>query len=626
MTAETLTATPGAAREGAASEGTGVRAELVRVLFGDDHRAVHGPWRALLTTESFRRRSGLTPDEELRLGYGRLRILNSTLDSAFRLAADPVALASMHEWLSPVDTTLTTVAGIHYNLFLGTLLDHDADVRRDLSPFADLTRVGTFLCTELDHGNDATALETTAEYDRARDGFLLRTPHAGAQKFMPNTSTAGGPKSAVVAARLLVDGRDLGAFLFLTALTGADAPLPGVRVRPLPRRMGSAVDHCLTSFDGVFVPRAALLSGAQGRLDAAGAFSSEVVNRRSRFLLSIGRVTAGKLSMSACAVGSVRAALAVAVRYGSHRLIGGVRMAERVPVMAHRTHYAPLAGALATAYAMTLLHRTVLRTWAEHDGTDRAEAERLVALAKAWLTWEGRAVLTECRERCGAQGLLENNGLAALVTGIEGAITAEGDNLAIHAKAAAGMVAAWWPPRPPARPAGRELTDPAFLRELLAAVECVELDRARAAMGEAPPGDALGRWNAGASAALRAATAHIQLRAAEAVARAADALPPDSAAGELLHTLGRLFALERIAPHIGDLLNEGFAEGRHVGALPAEVDRLAARVAGEAQLLAGAFDLPDEWLADVPLAGAGYAAAYDDPGGPWHRTAGEVRR
>ncbi|NDZ83702.1 acyl-CoA oxidase, partial [Streptomyces sp. SID10853] len=124
------------------------------------------------------------------------------------------------------------------------------------------------------------------------------------------------------------------------------------------------------------------------------------------------------------------------------------------------------------------------------------------------------------------------------------------------------------------------------------------------------------------------ATAHAQLRAAEAVAVAADAQPPDSAAGELLHTLGRLFALERIAPRSGDLLNGGFMEGRHIAALPAEVDRLAARVAGQARLLTEAFDLPGEWLADVPLtarAAAECPSAYDDPEGPWHRTAGEAR-
>ncbi|NEE15252.1 acyl-CoA oxidase, partial [Streptomyces sp. SID7499] len=90
------------------------------------------------------------------------------------------------------------------------------------------------------------------------------------QKFMPNTSPAGGPKSGVVAARLLVDGADHGVFLFLVPLTDAHRALPGVRVRRLPTRMGSPVDHCLTSFDRRFVPRDALLAGQQGRIGDDG--------------------------------------------------------------------------------------------------------------------------------------------------------------------------------------------------------------------------------------------------------------------------------------------------------------------------------------------------------------------
>lgn len=128
------------------------------------------------------------------LTYERLRVLNDCLDSGARLAADPRALAALHEWLGPVDPALATVAGIHYNLFLGTLLDHEGDTRRDLSDFLRLRSIGTFLCTEVAHGNDVAAVETVAAYERARDGFVLRTPHAGAQKFMPNTSTAGAPR------------------------------------------------------------------------------------------------------------------------------------------------------------------------------------------------------------------------------------------------------------------------------------------------------------------------------------------------------------------------------------------------------------------------------------------------
>ena len=72
-------------------------------------------------------------------------------------------------------------------------------------------------------------------------------------------SLAGGPKSAVVAARLLVDGEDQGVFLFLTPLSDERGHLPGVRVRRLADRTGTPVDHCLTSFDHVRLPREAML-------------------------------------------------------------------------------------------------------------------------------------------------------------------------------------------------------------------------------------------------------------------------------------------------------------------------------------------------------------------------------
>ncbi|MFF2864613.1 acyl-CoA dehydrogenase [Streptomyces rubiginosohelvolus] len=590
---------------------------LTAVLFGPNFRQEHGFWRRLVTTEPFRRPGGGTPDERLALSYHRLRILNNALDSGARLAADPRALAALHEWLGPVDPALTTVAGIHYNLFLGSLLDHDADTRRDVSDFLALRRVGTFLCTEVAHGNDAAAIETTATYDRERDGFVLHTPHAGAQKFMPNTSPAGGPKSGVVAARLLADGADHGVFLFLAPLTDAHRALPGVRVRRLPARMGSPVDHCLTSFDRCFVPREALLAGQQGRIGDDGRFHSEVPNRRRRFLTSIGRVTPGKLSMSACAVGSARVTLAIAVRYAGHRMISGSRAARRIPVYTHRTHHGPLAGAMATVYAMSLLHRRALDGWESASETDRDEAERLVAVAKGWITWQARDVIVECRERCGAQGLLENNGMTELVTGIEGAITAEGDNLAVHAKAAAEMLFSATD-RDTADGPG-DLDDPAFLGRLFEAVEDLWFTRARTRMSAAPPGDPLGRWNAASSAALRGVEAYAYRQADEAYAEAVATLP-EGAARERLTELRRLFALRWIARNSGDLLACGRLTADQVTFLPDAVEAATVVVAEHTPALVETFALPERLMSDWPIAGPRYADVYDDPEGAWHRS------
>jgi acyl-CoA oxidase len=591
---------------------------LTAVLFGPNFRQEHGFWRRLLTTEPFRRPDGGTPDERLALSYHRLRILNNALDSGARLAADPRALAALHEWLGPVDPALTTVAGIHYNLFLGSLLDHDADTLRDVSDFLALRRVGTFLCTEVAHGNDAAAVETTATYDRERDGFVLHTPHAGAQKFMPNTSPAGGPKSGVVAARLLADGADHGVFLFLVPLTDAHRALPGVRVRRLPARMGSPVDHCLTAFDRCFVPRDALLAGEQGRIGDDGTFRSEIANRRRRFLTSIGRVTPGKLSMSACAVGSARVTLAIAVRYAGHRMISGPRAAQRVPVYAHRTHHGPLAEAMATVFAMSLLHRRALDRWESAPETDREEAERLVAVAKGWITWQARGVIVECRERCGAQGLLENNGMTELFTGIEGAITAEGDNLAVHAKAAAEMLFSAVSREAAESDDPGELGDPAFLGRLFADVEDLWFARARERMSAAPPGDPLGRWNAASPAALRGVEAYAYRQADEAYTEAAASLP-EGEARERLAELRRLFALRWITRNSGDLLASGRLTADQVTSVPELLEEAIAVVAVHTPALVGSFALPERLMSDWPIAGPGYAEVYDDPEGAWRR-------
>ncbi|MFF1648032.1 acyl-CoA dehydrogenase [Streptomyces sp. NPDC058240] len=592
---------------------------LTGVLLGDNFRREHGFWRRLISSEPFRRPDRSTTEERLTLTYERLRVLNDCLDSGARLAADHRALAALHEWLGPVDPALTTVAGVHYNLFLGSLLDHGGD--RDLSDFLRLRRIGTFLCTEVAHGNDAAAVETTAEYDRERDGFVLRTPHAGAQKFMPNTSPAGGPKTGLVAARLLVDGADQGVFLFLVPLTDGVQALPGVRIRRLPTRTGSPVDHCLTSFDQVFVGRAALLGGDHGRIGADGEFSSTVDNRRRRFLASIGRVTSGKISMTACAVGCARATLAVAVRYGGHRYVSGPRGSRQVPVIAHRSHHGPLASATATVFAMSLLHRRALDRWEE--GGQREEAERLVAVAKGWVTWQARSVIVECRERCGAQALLENNGMSELLTGVEGAITAEGDNMAIHAKAAAEMLFATAPGGPEASSGGGpgELDDPRFLGRLLAELERIWFGRARERMRLAPHGDPLARWNVASGPALRGVEAHAQWQAAEAYEEAVAALP-EGPARERLGELQRLFALDRIARNSGDLLAAGLLTADQVNGLPDRVEELITMVAAQLPDLVESFALPPELLADWPIAGADYVAAYDDPGAAW-RTGGD---
>ncbi|MFI6689125.1 acyl-CoA dehydrogenase [Streptomyces sp. NPDC050485] len=578
--------------------------ELAHLLFDrQDRDRIHETWRNLAGGRNFTYRTGLSPDERTALSYDRLRLVNEVVDNAAELANDPHRLASLHEWTGPVDGGLCTVASIHYNLFLGSLLDHNTD-GRDLSAFTSMKRTGTFLCTELEHGNDVASMETTAVLDRTTDGFVLDTPTPGAQKFMPNTSAIGGPKSAVVAARLLIDGQDHGVFLFLTPLSDENGHLPGVKVRPLPQRTGTPVDHCLTAFDHVWLPREAMLEAAHGRLDSEGRLSSNLGNRRKRLLRSIGRITMGKLCMSAGTLGMSRTALAIAVRYAHNRFIAGTKAGERVALAAHRSHHGRLLDKLATAYAMTFLHRTTVTRWAGHTDEDRAEVERLVAIAKGWITWQARGITIECRERCGAQGLFPANGLSDLPLNVEGGITAEGDNLVIWVKAASEMVLGHEVDRKRSAelPADeRNLTDLHFLRDLLAEVEALWQDRARTALRQGPSGDPLSRWNETSPAALEMVSVHARLQAADAfISAAAQAVDPT--ARFLLESLCRLFLLRQIKEHTGDLLADDHMTADQVRALPRTENAVVAELAPHMMTLVDAFDIPAEMLATIPIA------------------------
>nr|WSW71485.1 acyl-CoA oxidase [Streptomyces sp. NBC_00995] len=578
-------------------------AELTDILFrdGGEGPEAHSLWRKVIATDRFRHRTHMRAEERWQLSYDRLRALNEELLCPESLARDPRGLAALHEWTSVVDGATATVAGIHYNLFLGSLLDDGVSPERDLTGFTALARTGTFLCTERAHGNDAAALETAARYDRERDEFELHTPHEGAQKYMPNTSPAGGPKTAVVAARLLVDDRDHGVFLFLTPLSDHHGTLPGITVTQLPERIGSPVDHCVTGFDRVRLPRTALIQGEHGRLLPDGTLTSAVGSPRKRFLHAIRRVTVGKLCMSASTLGGSRAALAIAVRYARIRHVSGPAAGRRVPLAAHRSHHARLLTCTATAYAMTFLHRAVTDRWITHAPEDRAASERLVAVAKGWITWQAREITIESRERCGARALFPVNGLAEFAANADGAITAEGDNLAIWCKAGAEMIFGHPMFPEPAPATGQEpLTDPDFLRRALSAVERHWHLAARRDLRGGTAGDALGRWNHASAAALALVETYAVGQAADAFAAAcAEVTDPGTLA--TLADLRALFLLDRLSALTGLLLLENALTPDQVRSLPEAVRTLTGRLAPHLPTLTQAFDIPEEYLTSLPM-------------------------
>lgn len=588
---------------------------MAQALFGPDDvfAEVHEPWRQMLEEPTLHYDPSLSPAERTAESYRRLRLVNSRVQSPMELACDPVKLAALHEWLAIPDTALTTLASIHFNLFLGSLAEHH-DTGRDLDDLFGMRSVGVFLTTEVGHGNDAAALETTAHRDPSSGQFTLNTPGASAQKFMPNSSTLGGPKQAVVAARLISDGRDHGPVLFLVPLTDADGPLPGIRIRQLPERIGQPVDHSLTSFDHVQLPPDAMLQADHAQLDADGTFTSQVASGRKRFLRAISRVTPGKLAMSAASCGISRSALTIAIRYAHHRHISAPR-GTTVPIAAHTSHHERLISKLATTYAMTLLTRQTMKTWVEHDKATLAAAEREVAITKAWVTWQGRQVVTEMRERCGAHGMLPLNGLAHHAGNLDGAITAEGDNLAISVKAAAEMLRE---PTLRRTVTVTSLKDASLrdLHDLLIAAQAIAHHRAQDRLRDTTE-HGLGWWNAACLPALEAVSTYAVRQAAGAFLNAIETCE-EPQGRYLLEELACLFMLREVERRSGVLMAHGHLDAEAVQELPDAIDITIATLAPHMQTCADAFRVPEAYLASIPIANSDLERFYDDPQAHWH--------
>ncbi|WP_018351550.1 acyl-CoA dehydrogenase [Longispora albida] len=560
-----------------------VLSALTSVLYPPESAGLHEWWRKLIGTTGFAHRGGLSHEERVHRAYRLLALVNESLADVPAFVADPEQLAVMHEWTGAVEPGFTAIAGIHYNLFLGSLLDLEPEGVRDLAEYTGLRETGTFLCTEVAHGNDAARLETTATRDPGTGDFVLHTPNRGAAKFMPNTSSAGGAKTGLVAARLLADSTDHGVHLFLTRLNDGRQPMPGVRIELLPPALTCPVDHAVTSFDQVRLPPEALL----GPLPSGQAAGSG----RRRLLHAIGRVTAGKLCMSACGVSAAKTAVALAVRHAHARSTAGLRPGESVTLFEHGAHQARLVDATVTAYAVTALHRYAVRRWLDAGPADRSEAERVVAITKGWTTWQGRAVAIECRERCGARGALRVNGFADPIAAIEGPITAEGDNLVIWNKAAAELSLGW---RRPAVPRTEpDLADPAYLHGLLIGIEEIWHQRASRKLRDRGARSPLARWNATVGPALELVAAHAHRLAAEALhdwAERADGQP----AREVLRGVHRLFALRRISGHDGVLLAAGRLTAEQVEELPDLIDRAVTALAPHTLTLVEAFGVPEQ--------------------------------
>jgi acyl-CoA oxidase len=244
--------------------------------------------------------------------------------------------------------------------------------------------------------------------------------------------------------------------------------------------------------------------------------------------------------------------------------------------------------------------------------SDELEVNRLLAIAKTFVSSRGLLITALCRERIGAQGLFSANRIISYWIQTNAIVTAEGDNEVLLIKTARELLlgADYRPPRANvAQASGVEALAVDNLLAIIADYESRLHQRLGESMAGAQTGPALfDAWNENLQLALELANVHATRITLQCfMAAACDA--GTSSIGPVLDRVLQLFALRELAALSVGLIVEGIVDAHTVTACARERSRLASSLVPDAQLLVEAFALPDSLLG-APIA-SDYIAAYD---------------
>ena len=93
-------------------------------------------------------------------------------------------------------------------------LASEAQKAKWLPQIKDLDILGCYAQTEIGHGSNVAALETTATLDMTTDEFIIHTPSITGTKYWPG-DLGRFSSHAVVFARLIIDENDYGVQPFM---------------------------------------------------------------------------------------------------------------------------------------------------------------------------------------------------------------------------------------------------------------------------------------------------------------------------------------------------------------------------------------------------------------------------
>jgi len=348
---------------------------------------------------------------------------------------NPKRFAAVMECLHLVDYSLSIKGGVHFTLCGGTIakLGTKKHHEKYLDKINQVQWPGCFAMTELAHGSNVMAIETTAEYDASSQEFIIHTPHDAASKFWIGGAAQHAMISTVFA-QLYISGKWLGVHVFIVHLRDEHGHvLSNIRIEDNGPKMGlNGVDNGRIWFQRVRVPLDALLD-KYCSVSPDGTYSSALSTIPQRFGVMVGGLTTGRILIAQAAVDASKLALTIAFKYSTKRRQFGEKLI--IDYLSHQRRLVPsLAETFAYHFAMMDLMRLV------QSKSSPKQEHTLSSGLKAAATWTKTEILQRCRECCGGMGFLAVNQIGPMICDMNVDVTFEGDNSVLMQQVVKGML------------------------------------------------------------------------------------------------------------------------------------------------------------------------------------------
>ena len=349
-------------------------------------------------------------------------------------------------------------AALHWVMFVPNIISlaDDEQQRTWLKMCRDWKMIGCYAQTEMGHGSNVRALETTATFVKdENDGhWIVHSPTLTSIKFWPGTLGRTSNHAMVIARLIDGDGVDRGIHNFLVQTRSLDdhSLMPGVTCGDIGPKIGyNNMDNGFAKFDHVKIPRRNMAMRF-AQVDKNGLYSKKIISDAASKVAYITMMQVRSLIVLEASK-SLRMGTTIAIRYSAVRLQGfknesknGGKNLEENQIIDYKQQQFRLFPLLAASYCFYFSGRKVYtdlksiesRLMELSKSSDNGEStvtkievgdiHASSSCLKAFTSGLAADGLEDCRKSCGGHGFLASSGFPELITTFLQNPTVEGDN------------------------------------------------------------------------------------------------------------------------------------------------------------------------------------------------------